>query len=277
LALDQAAAFIEEQPSSLEEYLTLYQSERKELLNRRGELAKDHPSVAVTFSLAFSKVAEANPAAADLLRVCAFLGSDSIPEEIFSGGARELGAALASAAESSLSLTDAIREAARFSLLKRHPDTRTLSLHRLAQAVLRDEMDGDTSRMWAECAVRALNEVFPDGEYSAWPLCSRLIPHAELLASIIGSYGFRFPEAARLMNQAGYYLKQRAQYAEAEELYQRALSIREKVLGSEHPYIATTLNDLALLYYSQGKYAEAEPLCHSTVRRDSVNGVSALV
>jgi tetratricopeptide (TPR) repeat protein len=138
-------------------------------------------------------------------------------------------------------------------------------------------MDGETSRMWAERAVRALNEVFPDGEYSAWPLCSRLIPHAELLASIIGSYGFRFPEAARLMNQAGYYLKQRAQYAEAEELYQRALSIREKVLGSEHPYIATTLNDLALLYYSQGKYAEAEPLCHSTVRRDSVNGVSALV
>jgi len=84
LALDQAAAFIEETPSTLEEYQALYQSERKELLKRRGTLAEDHPSVTVTFSLVFNKVAKANPAAADLLGVCAFLEADSIPEEIFS-------------------------------------------------------------------------------------------------------------------------------------------------------------------------------------------------
>jgi len=96
LALDQAASFIEEKPSSFEEYQTLYKSERKELLRRRGKLAKDHPSVAVTFSLAFQKVADDDPAAADLLRVCAFLEADSIPEEIFSEGAKELGEALSS-------------------------------------------------------------------------------------------------------------------------------------------------------------------------------------
>src|SRR5262249_54881708 len=45
LALDQAAAYIEEKPSTLKEYQTLYQSERKELLKRRGKLAEDHPSV----------------------------------------------------------------------------------------------------------------------------------------------------------------------------------------------------------------------------------------
>jgi hypothetical protein len=65
LALDQAAAFIEETPSTLEEYQTLYQSERRGLLNRRGRLAEDHASVTVTFSLALKKVADANPAAAD--------------------------------------------------------------------------------------------------------------------------------------------------------------------------------------------------------------------
>src|SRR5262249_9201341 len=121
LALDQAAAFIEETPSTLEEYQTLYQSERRKLLERRGRLASDHhDSVETTFSLAFKKVADANPAAADLLRVCAFLEADSIPEEIFSEGAKELGEALGSAAESPLALTDAIGEAARFSLLRRH-------------------------------------------------------------------------------------------------------------------------------------------------------------
>jgi tetratricopeptide (TPR) repeat protein len=38
------------------------------------------------------------------------------------------------------------------------------------------------------------------------------------------------------------------------------LEIREKLLGKEHPDVATSLNNLASLYYSQGKYAEAEPL-----------------
>jgi tetratricopeptide (TPR) repeat protein len=31
-------------------------------------------------------------------------------------------------------------------------------------------------------------------------------------------------------------------------------------LGREHPAVATSLNGLAALYYSQGRYSEAEPL-----------------
>jgi tetratricopeptide (TPR) repeat protein len=260
LAIDQAAAFIEEKPSTFEEYQNLYQSERKELLRRRGKLAKDHPSVTVTFSLAFQKVADDDPVAADLLRVCAFLEADSISEEIFSKGAKELGEALSSIAGSHLGLSDSIEEAARFSLLRRHPEARTLSLHRLAQAVLRDEMDDDARRVWAERAVRAVNEVFPVVKYPNWPSCDRLIRHAQALAPLIDDYGFDFPEAARLLYRAGDYLDERAQYEEAEPLYVRALAIREKALGAEHPYVAKSLNNLALLYDNQGKYAEAEPL-----------------
>jgi Tetratricopeptide repeat len=35
---------------------------------------------------------------------------------------------------------------------------------------------------------------------------------------------------------------------------------REKPLGRSTPDVATSLNNLALLHYSQGQYAEAEPL-----------------
>jgi tetratricopeptide (TPR) repeat protein len=261
LALDQAAAFIEETPSSIKEYRELYRAERLKLLNARGEFAEGHPeSVAVTFSLAFKKVEKANPAAADLLRVAAFLEADSIPEEIFSEGAKELGEALASAAESPLALTDAIEETARLSLLQRHPEARTLSLHRLAQAVLRDEMDGDTRRVWAERAVRAVNKVFPASEYSNWQACSRLIHHAQSLARSIDEFRFEFPEAARMLNQAGEYLNERAQYADAGPLFRRALAIREKVFGIEHVSVASSLNNLAGLYYNIGKYTEAESI-----------------
>jgi len=47
---------------------------------------------------------------------------------------------------------------------------------------------------------------------------------------------------------------------EAEPLYERAITIVEKTLGTEHPNFAGGLNNLALLYKTQGKYAEAEPL-----------------
>ena len=49
-------------------------------------------------------------------------------------------------------------------------------------------------------------------------------------------------------------------YAKAEPFLQRALAIREKVLGPEHPDTANSLNNLAGLNYSQGLYAKAEPL-----------------
>ena len=49
-------------------------------------------------------------------------------------------------------------------------------------------------------------------------------------------------------------------YAEAEPLYKRALAIREKALGPDHPDVAKALNNLAVLYQKQGRYAEAEPL-----------------
>ena len=45
-----------------------------------------------------------------------------------------------------------------------------------------------------------------------------------------------------------------AAYAEALPLYQRALKIREKALGPEHPDTATSLNNLAALYQAMGAY-----------------------
>ena len=117
LALDQAGAFIEEKQLSLSEYAELYESEKASLLAERGSLG-DHPSVAVTFALAFRKVAEKNAAAGDLIRLSAFLAPDAIPEEIFTAGdSSVLGDALADAAKNKLSFVTLIGDACRFSLL----------------------------------------------------------------------------------------------------------------------------------------------------------------
>ena len=55
-------------------------------------------------------------------------------------------------------------------------------------------------------------------------------------------------------------LSQKGQYGEAEVVAKKALEVAERTAGPEHPDVATSLNNLALLYDTQGKYAEAEPL-----------------
>ena len=52
----------------------------------------------------------------------------------------------------------------------------------------------------------------------------------------------------------------KASTGKAEPLFERALAIWETALGPEHPDVATSLNNLAMLYYDQGQYAKAEPL-----------------
>ncbi|NJN73426.1 MAG: tetratricopeptide repeat protein [Limnothrix sp. RL_2_0] len=71
-------------------------------------------------------------------------------------------------------------------------------------------------------------------------------------------------EAYRL-GELGYVHDFLGHYSEAEPLYRRSLSIREKQLGADHPDVASSLNNLAALYDSQGKYAEAEPLYRRAV------------
>jgi tetratricopeptide (TPR) repeat protein len=216
--------------------------------------------VASTWALSFKNIEQANPAAAELLRFCAFMHPNGIPEEVFSEGAPELGPILGPAGKDAFALDGAISAILKYSLLCRDPDTHTLEIHRLVQAALKQGVDENTQRPWAERAVRAVNRAFPSVEFSNWPRCERLLAQAHACAELIKQWGFEFPEAARLLNDTGFYMYERGRYTDSKPLYQQALEIRKKVLGTEHPDVATSLNDLGMLYEAQGQYAQAEPL-----------------
>ena len=49
-------------------------------------------------------------------------------------------------------------------------------------------------------------------------------------------------------------------YSEAEPLLRQALEMRQRLLGNEHPLVATSLNNLAALYQSQGNLSRAVEL-----------------
>jgi CHAT domain-containing protein/Tfp pilus assembly protein PilF len=57
-------------------------------------------------------------------------------------------------------------------------------------------------------------------------------------------------------------------YAKAEPLLQEALEIAKDAFGPNHPSVATSLNNLAILYSNVGDYAKAEPLLQQALQID---------
>ncbi len=139
LALDQVGAYLQETSAPLTDYLRLYERRRADLLARRGRLPPGHPdTVATTWSLSFQQVEQANTAAAELLRLCAFLAPDGIPEELLSEGPTDLGEVLGPTTADEYLLNEAIEVLRRYSLVRRNARTspRPGRTHR------RDEREG---------------------------------------------------------------------------------------------------------------------------------------
>jgi tetratricopeptide (TPR) repeat protein len=92
LALEQAGAYIEETGRSVSGYLELYQRYRSEIQRSHdGAVPNYLNSVASAWRITKSLVEQTNPAAAELLRLCAFLPPGMILDKIFTRGAANLG------------------------------------------------------------------------------------------------------------------------------------------------------------------------------------------
>ena len=260
LALDQAAAYIERTNCGLVGYVSRYEQRRTRLLSERGNSGVDHPEpVATTWSLSFEEVEHKNAASTDLLRLCAFLDPDAIPEEMLTAGASELTPSLQTVVTDIFELDDSIITLYEYSLVRRNHDEKTLTIHRLVQTVLKDNMDADIQRQWAERTVRMVNQALPDLSFKAHTLYQQYLPHVQVCATLIQQWSMTFPEALRLLLQTGKYLHEHGQYRDAEKLLQQLLAIQEQTLG-EHLDVAFTLNELGELARLQGKYNQSIPL-----------------
>ena len=272
LALEQAAAYIAETGASFKNYLAGFKTQRLKVLEKQGpvlgndEREQQKRTVATTWAVNFANVEKNAPASAELLRLSAFLAPDAIPLELLENGREELSehlaAKLAEGAENPLVLDELLRPLLRFSLIRRDDEKRNYSIHPLVQEVVRDGLNNQDQKAWAEQTVRAMNAAFPDVmKFEDWPSCDRFLPHALACSWFINIFSMESAEEGLLLSRAGYYLYERAEYAQAEPLYRRALAIDEKALGPDHPDTATSLNNMAALYRAQERYKEAEPLC----------------
>ncbi|BAZ48381.1 NB-ARC domain-containing protein [Nostoc sp. NIES-4103] len=114
-------------------------------------------------------------------------------------------------------------------------------------------------RSLCEVMVAVAKEIPEDPILEQINAVSPAIPHIAEVANHLIQYLsdddliWPFIGNARFYNGQGLYDK-------AAPWFEQCLEVTKKRLGLEHPFVATSLNNLGVLYYSQGKYSQTEPL-----------------
>lgn len=256
LALDQAGAYLAQTGCTVAEYLGKYQSLGLELID--SAVDPEHAPVVVTFRLAVEQMAQRNRCGAgalQMIRLCAFLSPDAIPEPIF----KSFPLANPGLDEADL-YSEVCSAVCGYSLASRNIQNETVTVHRLVQKVTRDSLSEQERQIWAANTVQAVSAATPDFEFEDWGLCDLLLPQWRLCAGYIREGNIETRQAAYLLYQAGRYLRARALYDEAEGCTGLALTIAEQAHGKGHSITADYLDELACLYRVLDRRVEAEAL-----------------
>jgi len=258
LALEQAAAYLEETAISTSEYLDLLGEHARELF-ALGRPASTEHTIATTWLVALQRLRDHAPAAEDLLILCAFLAAEDIPRTLPVEHPDVLPGRLAAVAARPLAYQQTIGALRRYSLVKTSQHGTQLSVHRLVQAVVRHGLDRSEQQRWAEVAVRLLFAAFPVDSYEleSWPTCVRLLPHALTVVQYASAFGVEPTKTVVLLNRVGDYLWGQGELRQVKALLEQASDIALTHLGSDHLEVARTLKNLGTVVYDLGDLPSA--------------------
>jgi tetratricopeptide (TPR) repeat protein len=274
LAHEQAAAYCERLGISIAEYHTRFEATPGPLLDTTRDAPTGYHeglTVAKTFALAIEEAAKLNPAAEPLIVHAALLAPEPIPLFLFSEAREKFGEPLATALTGD-GLDEAVAALRTFALVDRESivDERDLSitndairLHRLVREIAVARHEGEVRDGMRLALIAALRQVYPEGAYrdpASWARCALLTPHVLASCETEKADVAANVDYAVLLGRSASYFHGRASYSEGRSLFERALAIQEKVLGSEHTDTATSLNNLGRLLRDQGDFTAARPL-----------------
>jgi NB-ARC domain/Tetratricopeptide repeat len=235
LALDQAAAFLDQTGAPAEEYVRLLDTRAAELYGRGRPT--DHPeTVATVWSVSFDRLRVSTPAAVQLLELCAWLAPEPIPLDLFTGHPDLLPQPLATSAADPVAFNEAVGALVDYSLIRRAGGM--IVVHRLVQDVTRHRAieEASTTDRSLPMVLALLRADLPGdvwGVPESWPRWRLLLTN--VLAATRRDDSTRGDDLGWLLSQAGTYLSSQGRTAEALPLHQRALRIRKAALGPTTP------------------------------------------
>lgn len=239
LALEQAAAYINQRRLELSAYLAQWRAQRDKILAWVDTRPMQYPhSVAATWQTSLDQL---GASARRLLQRLAWLATQPIPESLLATPVR-------GDTPDDADAFDDLAELESFSLVSRAPDAPRFSVHRLVQDVTRGQLNDADALARLHDALYWVGGAFvgDPGDSRNWPVLDPLLPHALAVAAHAESTELALASAALMSNTASL-LQAKALYADAAAQMTHALQIAEARDGPEQVLVVNLLNNLGNL------------------------------
>ncbi|WP_329011731.1 FxSxx-COOH system tetratricopeptide repeat protein [Micromonospora rifamycinica] len=268
LALAQAASYLAEFGMSVTDYRQVLREETRAVLDE-GQPAGYPHSLAAAATLSTTALGARDPAALAVLYLCAFLAPEPVPTDLLVTIARhadlqlDVLAPLAQIIDKPLQRQRAISAVGASGLAR--VELGTITVHRLVQAVVRDQIE---SAVAAELRVRieaALGTVNPGDprDTATWPQWSMVLPH--LLAADPAHTDN--PDLRLRARDAIVYLICRGDSRPAQQLADNLYQEWKKRHGPDHVDTLRAATELVWAYRDLGQFHRLRPLIDDTLTR----------
>jgi len=264
LALSQAAGVLAETRMSADEYLSELAGHPARVLTA-GAPAAYGRSLSATVGVAVERLGVDDRAAGQMVTICAFLAPEPVPVDLFTTAMRSgaLEDPLATQARTRYGVRQIMAKVGRYGLGRVGEEG--LVLHRLTQAVLRDQLDATGQlqiRARAEAIVVAAG---PAGsqEPGLWAQWARVLPHLLALKPVESTNR----DLLDIANRAAWYLLNRADLVAGKALAGGLHTQAIAVFGRDDPVTLEISCTYARAHRELGRYDEALRLDEDTLER----------
>jgi tetratricopeptide (TPR) repeat protein len=264
LALEQAGAMLAETGMPADEYLRLLKEHAGEIMNE-GPPSGYPRSMTAAWKLSVDAVKRSRPQALEVLRCCAFFGPEPIPRDVFRRGVLQTGTVVGEVLSNPIATASVMRELARYALITL--DGNAVKVHRLIQALLRDELTVEQKAAYrheAHLIMAAATPENPDDD-TTWPRFAGLLPHVNAEATEL--HLSREFEVRGLARGVIRYLYLWGDYTSALTLTERFIEQWTRDSGPDDENVLRAQRHLGNILRLMGRYAEAYKVTEETLAR----------
>jgi tetratricopeptide (TPR) repeat protein len=278
LGLAQAAAYIDALGISMDDYLHLFQSQRQALWQAERAPFSYDKTVKTTWQLSLEELQNESPASADLLNLCAYFAPDDISLSLLHEGSGTLPQPLAVVMAHVRQLNRLVAILRRYALIQKHHDD-TFSIHRLVQAVTRDQLSDKDNEYWIDIAIQLFADIFLrlEAQPTSGDMLTHVLPHTlvvvehaqnlpesrvsaslelllyvKLVPKIVAFYGYGSPKVQQIyqrakriceVNHVPPELEYRVEYWTATYFHLHGEHMKNEVLCQKLTYLSEKAND----------------------------------
>ena len=238
--------------------------ERVTQILEQGASPEYPTSMTAAWQISVARLRQQSPQALELLRCCAFLGPKPIPREVFNGCLEESETGVGDLIADPIDLSTAISVLGRFALVRM--DGPYITVHRLIQALLRDELDPEDQHRYRQDAHSILAAGAPGNpsDVTTWPKYADLVAHVG--SSVTDLAHCQVAAHRCLALNVVRYLFVSGDFASCQAFAERFIAQWTQDSGPDDPYVLDARRHLGNALRESGHAAEAYQLIEETLR-----------